>query len=713
MNKKQLIREVARRTKFSIRLSKIIVNCYIKTILSELQQGHRISLKDFGAFHIVKSLGRTYFDIQKKEIKKSPAKNIVKFVPYKKIKKQLSTNVVDVHDENDGSIENIITLEPRVFINPAPTPKKLNPNNSSPLSGKQNIGKRCKHKQDVAEHNLAFEGKFLYDKFQGELDHDSFPSVKIPQHDTSILIPQRDKTGTTVGVMEPVLLSSIRKMCQELNNIIVLDNVKLPILNRNYSYRPDVCLYWKERNIYVDIEVDEPYDIVSRKPIHYKGNGDNLRDRYFIRNGWCVIRFAESQIHKNIEGVTNYIKRMLRWLTNDESIKYDEDTLESVERWTYEQAEQMASDNAREHYLNLSDYVSTDDTQTNHVSATYDTERLGFIKPDEDVLPPIEQSKRVSVIDKIAQINCDYCKVLKNDGYQWVYKNKQIKIVSHSGNEFITGKSPLGYELEIPVDEIKDIVPMENLFSEKQWEYNPCMQSEDFYTMREILFNAIANGNPIWIAYDSNNSGYSTRFLSNLVFCRMGATYDAPHIGLGLCTKHGMNSLSHFYAYCSNRKEFRMFAADGRIRELKVLNCEHVYIATEVYELSFAKLIMSIYDNCNGNAFFENVDKILEYMPKRELDSPITQVNLADFHVLNGDIYKAIELYQQKPSGLFLTPSCTWGEACIADVKFFVKLFEEHLKDSSDYYDFNAKKQKQNFEKVLMILTQSPWIQHK
>ena len=45
MNKKQLIREVARITKFSIRLSKIIVNCCIKTILSELQQGHRISLK--------------------------------------------------------------------------------------------------------------------------------------------------------------------------------------------------------------------------------------------------------------------------------------------------------------------------------------------------------------------------------------------------------------------------------------------------------------------------------------------------------------------------------------------------------------------------------------------------------------------------------------------------------------------------------------------
>ena len=520
MNKKQLIREVARRTGFSISLSKMIVNCCIQTILSELQQGHRISLKNFGAFHIIKRYERTYFDIQKKERKKSSAKNIVKFVPYKNIKKQLSTNVVDVHDENDGSIENIITLEPRVFINPASKSKEPNPNNSSPLSEKQNIGKRCHHKQDVAEPNLAFEGNFLYDKFQGELDHDSFPSVKVPQHDTSILIPQRDKTGTTVGVMEPVLLSSIRKMCQELNNIIVLDNVKLPILNRNYSYRPDVCLYWKKRNIYVDIEVDEPYDIVSRKPIHYKGNGDNLRDRYFIRNGWCVIRFAESQIHKNIEGVTNYIKRMLRWLTNDESIKYDEDTLESVERWTYEQAEQMASDNAREHYLNLSDYVSRDDTQTNHVSATYDIERLSFLKPNEDILPPIEQSKWASVIEKIAQINCDYCKVLKNDGYQWVYKNKQIKFVYRNGKEFITGKSPFEYELEIPVDEITDFVPLKNLYSEIQWEYRSNMRIEDFYTMREILLNAIANGSPIWIAYDSSNSGYSTRFLSNLVLDR-------------------------------------------------------------------------------------------------------------------------------------------------------------------------------------------------
>lgn len=100
-------------------------------------------------------------------------------------------------------------------------------------------------------------------------------------------------------------------------------------------------------------------------------------------------------------------------------------------------------------------------------------------------------------------------------------------------------------------------------------------------------------------------------------------------------------------------------------------------------------------------------------MPKRELDSPITQIKLADFHVLKGDIYSAMELYKKKTYGFFLTPSCTWGEACIGDIKFFIKLFEDHLKDSSDYYGFNAQKQKQNFEKVLGLLTQSPWMRLK
>ena len=372
MNKKQIIREVARKTGFSLRLSSIVIKCCMHTIISELKQGNRISLKDFGAFSVVKRHGKTYFDFRERKIKKSLSRNSVKFVPYKNFKKQLCFNVVDIHSVNDGSLGNKITLEHSVYKRSLPDHRKIDSNNY----GQQNIGERTIHKQDLSENILVFNGNFLYDKFQGELDHTNFPSIMIPQQNTSILIPQPDKIGATIGVMEPVLFSRLHKMCEELSCLKILDNVKLPILNRNYSYRPDICLCWEEKNLYIDIEVDEPYDIVSRKPIHYKESGDNLRDRYFIRNGWCVIRFTEQQVHDNIKGVTNYIKRLLRWLTNDERIKFDEDSLNSVERWSYDQAEQMASDNTREKYLDLLDDVSTKHIQTNSISKITNTGKM-------------------------------------------------------------------------------------------------------------------------------------------------------------------------------------------------------------------------------------------------------------------------------------------------------------------------------------------------
>ena len=82
--------------------------------------------------------------------------------------------------------------------------------------------------------------------------------------------------------------------------------------------------------------------------------------------------------------------------------------------------------------------------------------------------------------------------------------------------------------------------------------------------------------------------------------------------------KYGINSLHQIFAYCSKRKEIRHFAVDYRVKELKVLNCKHVYLFDDTYSRSLAYIVMSPY--VYGNAFFENVDKILEIMPKNELE---------------------------------------------------------------------------------------------
>ena len=122
MNKKQLIRKIAKQTGLSICLSKIVVDSLIQTIISELEQGHKISLKDFGAFCNVTRQGKSYFDIHTKEIKKSASKNVVKFIPYKGFKK--CPNIIELHPNNDGSLGDSIALEPHVFTYPQPTPKK-------------------------------------------------------------------------------------------------------------------------------------------------------------------------------------------------------------------------------------------------------------------------------------------------------------------------------------------------------------------------------------------------------------------------------------------------------------------------------------------------------------------------------------------------------------------------------------------------------------
>ena len=116
MNKRKLIREVARRTGFSIRVSKIIVECLIENISLALKQGDKVALKDFGAFCNIDRQGKRYYDIPTGKIKTFSARKVVKFIPYKKFKEQLRPNLL-VHEEDDGSIGTSIKIESRIFFN--------------------------------------------------------------------------------------------------------------------------------------------------------------------------------------------------------------------------------------------------------------------------------------------------------------------------------------------------------------------------------------------------------------------------------------------------------------------------------------------------------------------------------------------------------------------------------------------------------------------
>lgn len=706
MNKRDLIKTIAKHTGLSIIEARKFIDCFVQNISCTLKQGDKVSLRDFASFCCVEKSAKRYYDISTGEVKTSTARKVVKLVPYKKFKEQLSSKVIDTHSENDGSIGNRISIEKKVYSvsKHTFTQKPINTVGSQPIPGKKNIGERVEHKTESETATLSFNGNFIFEHFLGESEHEKFPSLKVPRKDTPILVPQVDNIGSTVGVMEPVFGAQLRNICKEIKGIKVFKNMKLPILNRNYSYRPDFCLYWERKKLYIDIEIDEPYDIVSRKPIHYKGNGDNLRDRYFIRNGWCVIRFAEQQIAENLEGAINYVKRVLAWLTDENGIRIHKNSLADVKRWSYEEANVMSSDNIREDYLKLP-HCSNPSFNVN------DNHDSSFQKPADDILPQELNQKEQElslIVDKIKKSNIEYCILKTTNGYQWVYISKSLSISYKNGCYVLKGQSPFNIEMDALLEEIKEIAPLKELFSEVYLDCSSDKYRETLSDLRKILFDAIAKGKPIWIDYTSN-SGRSTRFLCNLVYSWSGNT-STPHIGLGHCKENIDQYLGYFHGYCSKRKEFRQFAADLRIKKIRVLNCEHVYLWNNIYESSFRTLVTSPYKVYNGWNFFLNADEILHIMPENELDSDIVKVNIANLLVMKGQINKAVATYQQTPYNHLLTPSLRWGELCLFYIHNFINLFKEHLNDSTTTTDMVPKTMMKYFEKVLALLTESSWM---
>ncbi|QEI41364.1 hypothetical protein BMF77_01949 [Dolichospermum sp. UHCC 0315A] len=84
-------------------------------------------------------------------------------------------------------------------------------------------------------------------------------------------------------------------------------------LNLSYTFTPDVIIHVPSLNLWIDVEVDEPWflnDLGQREPIHYIGK-DDYRDRQFLNANWVVFRFAEEQVAKQPNSCAKEIAKFL------------------------------------------------------------------------------------------------------------------------------------------------------------------------------------------------------------------------------------------------------------------------------------------------------------------------------------------------------------------------------------------------------------------
>lgn len=179
-----------------------------------------------------------------------------------------------------------------------------------------------------------------------------YPVVKMPKSNSIVKLPRIGRSNQK-GFKENDFFNQLK---QHITDIELTNNVHMVIPNFNKPYEPDIVLFDRSLNLYIDIEIDEPYDGYYRFPTHYinpedEVKQDNIRDLFFTESGWIVMRFTEKQVHSQTYECIDFIKNVLYSLYNE--MFTTDAKCERENQWDYNQCIQWQKIYYREKYLGI------------------------------------------------------------------------------------------------------------------------------------------------------------------------------------------------------------------------------------------------------------------------------------------------------------------------------------------------------------------------
>lgn len=703
MNKHELIKEIAKATKISQKQSQIILDTFFELIKQEVAKGNSITFLCFGRWYVKTLSGRKYYNIFTHKTYEKKDRKIISFKPSSfllhKETKTSSAVPIEITDTSILQYSKSITRNLNKPIHNYQNEENINipiiiikSGNKIVDNGELNTGKRIKHQSTTETGNLIYEGKTeYYLNKAGDIENYSYPALLIPFENTPIL-QYRTKRYATGGVVEPLLVNALNVLKETEPEIEVLQNISLPVRNRTYGYMPDIAIIWKKKNLFIDIEIDEPYDIVSRKPIHYKDCGDSLRNSYFIDNGWNVIRIAEKQIVDDCSKIVDYIKFSICLLTNDLRFLVSIDIARMrIDRWDYAEAEKWATDNFREKYLGIKnitlsssdlEYTSLDE----YILQEPTISTVEFIKPSEDIIEDRYNDIRNSIL-----FECKKAKyiifTLKSKSYDYVALTNEIKFCMQN----------MQYGLEL-----YDVIEHKYVFIQFQAVENfyGCdnIIKQVFNTIEDwpvLLKEAMIDSNPIEIFYDTNDQGHP--ILRTVLYITPWyelynddnrKNYSAETLldyanSIKFETLETMDKVSYFTGYCTYRKDIRTFNTH-RIKGGRIFNCHK-----NIHEIK----VNDIW-NVLTKGYADMVIRMYHSLAKHEQLNLYHLGNLANALVMQGKIDEAMKIYLSIPKEQRMIESNdTWYEVCINDIKSFM----------------TEEKHKENFKKILTRLQNHGW----
>ena len=490
------------------------------------------------------------------------------------------------------------------------------------------------------------------------LAHDNYPFILIPKTGTPIL-DCNSFEGIVSGVSEPKLFDALKKLNEIETEIEVIQNVSLPIKKRNYGYKPDIAILWRSKGIAIDVEIDEPYDIKSREPIHcIDDEKDYIRNAYFLENGWFVIRIAEEQVIKNVDGIYGYISKIISTFTKDKRFESD-CSIDSVMRWTKEDAQKMAADGYRKKYLELSIEIKDFASEENIDGGYIVPQNFGFKKPTIDIIDH-QYEDSLNEIRDVAESHT-YIRIKRlEDGYEYITTKELVKYLAIG----VTIKDVIEEkDFYLPYPNIDSYVGLDTIKIEKgdlDWQ--------------EFVYDTMVHCRPIHIKYEKTSEPWPTErtilyIMPFQTYTGGAQKYIEKHSKMGwlrfvsygfhyrLCNFHNM---SEFSGFCLYRKDLRMFNS-FRIMDGYAYDCYKPLVKYDTNE------VLRVLEKGDGRL----AEIIYSHFTNEEKNDYANIANNGHALVIQGKYDEAFNYYFRFPPKKILSGNVTWRQALLEDIEKF------------------------------------------
>lgn len=312
---------------------RLIVTQLLELIEENTCKNEKTTLRGFGTFYLKRRKPRRYKNRKTGEIKLSDASPIPAFRPSKVLLEAFTSIIVD----RNVSLKDL----PNGVLPPL---KKKQTHTSSLIENNDTIVevKSTPNKKQTDDLRIGYIPDSTLESWN------FYPIVSMPKENALLKLPRNGRSNIK-GYKEDDFINAITNSAL---NISISDNMHLSVPYRRQPYEPDIVLSDDQIGLYVDIEIDEPYDGCSRISTHTIEGNDDIRNIFFKESGWVVVRFTEKQVHQNCESCIQFLKFLLERLRRN-----CKDTrninIEHESRWNRAQSVIWERELYREKYLGI------------------------------------------------------------------------------------------------------------------------------------------------------------------------------------------------------------------------------------------------------------------------------------------------------------------------------------------------------------------------